>query len=88
MKEFQRNHTEQIIIICPTFKRNKTYQNEDFIFTDKNILVCDADFDDVEQYIKVSRCYINSKPNLENSLIIFDDIVRSEDILKRTSEIT
>ena len=62
MKEFQRNYTfEQIIIICPTFARNKTYQNEDFIFMDKNILVCDADFDDVEQYIKISRCYINSK---------------------------
>ena len=89
MKEFQRNKTfEQTIIICPTFQRNKTYQNEDFIFTDKSILVCDCDFDDVETYIKISRCFINSKPNIKNSLIIFDDIVCSEDILKRTSEIT
>ena len=89
MKEFQRNEVfEQIIIICPTFSRNKTYQNEDFIFTDKNILVCDCDFDDVETYIKISRCYINSKPNIKNALVIFDDIVCSEDILKRTSEIT
>ena len=89
LKDFQQNLTfEQIIIICPTFKKNKTYQSEDFIFQDKNILVCDCDFDDVEQYIKISRCYINSKPNLENALIIFDEIVCSEDILKRTSEIT
>ena len=89
MKEFKRSETfEQIIIICPTFKRNKTYQNEDFIFEDKNILVCDCDFDDVETYIKISRCYINSKPNIKNALVIFDDIVCSEDILKRTSEIT
>ena len=89
MKEFKRNETfEQIIIICPTFQRNKTYQNEDFIFEDKNILVCDCDFDDVETYIKISRCYINSKPNIKNSLIIFDDIVCSEDILRRTREIT
>ena len=63
LKHFQENETfEQIIIICPTFKRNKTYQNEDFIFKDKNILVCDCDFDDVETYIKISRCYITSKP--------------------------
>ena len=48
----------------------------------------DADFDDVEQYIKISRCYINSKSQIENSLIIFDDIICSEDILKRMSEIT
>ena len=89
MKEFKRNGTfEQIIIICPTFKRNKTYQNEDFIFEDKSILVCDCDFDDVETYIKISRCYINSKPNIKSALVIFDDIVCSEDILKRTSEIT
>ena len=89
LKDFQQNLTfEQIIIICPTFKKNKTYQNEDFIFDDKNILVCDCDFDDVETYIKISRCYVNSKPNLENTLIIFDDIICSEDILKRTSEIT
>ena len=78
----------QIIIICPTFPRNKTYQNEDFIFQDKNILVCDCDFDDVEQYIKIPRCFINSKRNIENALIIFDDIVCSEDNLKRTSEKT
>ena len=89
MKEFQQNSTfEQIIIICPTFNRNKSYQYEDFIFQDRNILVCDCDFDDVEQYVKISRCFINSKPNIENVLIIFDDSVCSEDILKRTSEIT
>ena len=89
LKDFQQNgNFKQIIIICPTFNRNKTYQSEDFIFSDKNILVCDADFDDVEQYIKISRCFINSKPNIENALIIFNDIVCSEDILKRTSEIT
>ena len=36
MKEFQQNETfEQIIIICPTFQRNKTYQSEDFIFRTK-----------------------------------------------------
>ena len=28
------------------------------------------------------------KPGIENALIIFDDIILSEDILKRTSEIT
>ena len=89
LKHFQENEMfEQIIIICPTFKRNKTYQNEDFIFKDKNILVCDCDFDDVETYIKISRCYVNSKQNLENCLIVFDDVICSEDILRRTSEIT
>ena len=79
---------DKIIIICPTFPRNKTYQNEEFIFRDTNILVCDCDFDDVEQYIKISRCFINCKPSIENALIIFDDIVCSKDILKQTSEIT
>ena len=89
LKHFQENETfEQIIIICPTFKRNKTYQNEDFIFKDKNILVCDCDFENVETYIKISRCYITSKPNIENCLIVFDDVICSEDILRRTSEIT
>ena len=89
LKEFRERETfDNIIIICPTFPKNKPYQNEEFIFQDRNILVCDCDFDDVEHYIKISRCFINSKPNIENSLIIFDDIVCSEDILKRTSQIT
>ena len=36
LRDFQLNGTfEQIIIICPTFNQNKTYQSEDFIFTDK-----------------------------------------------------
>ena len=66
MKDFQQNDTfEQTIIICPTFSRNKTYQNEDFIFDDKNILVCDCDFDDVETYIKISRCFITQNPTLK-----------------------
>ena len=89
LREFRERETfDKIIIICPTFNKNKTYKNEEFIFRDTNILVCDCDFDDVEQYIKISRCFIYSKPNIENALIIFDDIVCSEDILKRTSEIT
>ena len=88
LKEFQKKETFDKIIICPTFPRNKTYQNEEFIFKDTNILVCDCDFDDVEQYIKISRYFINSKPSIENALIIFDDIVCPEDILKQTSEIT
>ena len=88
LKEFRERETFDIfIILCPTFNKNKTYQNEEFIFRDTNILVCDCDFDDVERYIKISRCFINSKPNIKNALIIFDDIVCSEDILKRTSEI-
>ena len=89
LRKFRERETfNNIIIICPTFPKNKTYQNEEFIFTNKNILVCDCDFDDVEQYIKISRCFINSKSNIENALFIFDDIACSEDILKRTSEIT
>ena len=89
LKEFRRRETfDKIIIICLTFQRNKTYQSEELIFRDTNILVCDCDFDDVEQYIKISRSFINSKPSIENALIIFDDIACSEDILKQTSEIT
>ena len=89
LKEFrQREIFDKYIVICPTFGRNRSYQDEEFIFKDTNILICDCDFDDVEQYIKISRCFINSKPNIENALIIFDDIVCSEDILKKTSEIT
>ena len=90
LKEFRQKETfDKIIIISPTFPQNKTlYQNEEFIFKDTNILVCDCDFDDVEQCIKISRCFINSKPNIKNSLIIFYNIVCSKDILKRTSEIT
>ena len=69
LKEFRQRETfDKIIIICPTFPRNKTYQSEEFIFKDTNILVCDWDFDDVEQYIKISRCFINSKPSIENAL--------------------
>ena len=84
LKEFRERETfDNIIIICPTFPKNKTYQNEQFIFGDANILVCDCGFVDVEQYIKISRCFINSKPSIENALIIFDDIVCSEDFLKR-----
>ena len=88
LKEFRQREIFHKIIICPTFPRNKTYQNEEFIFRDTNILVCDCDLDDVDQYIKISRCFINSKPNIENALIIFDHILCSEDILKQTSEIT
>ena len=43
---------EKIVLICPTLKKNKTYQDEEFLFND-NILICDCDFDDVEQWIKI-----------------------------------
>ena len=49
---------DKIKTICPTFKKNKTYQNEEFLFDDNNILLCDCDFDDVEQWIKISGNYL------------------------------
>ena len=78
---------EKVVLVCPTFKKNKTYQSDEFknIIQSEKVLVCPCDFDEVESWVKISRIFLSS---FKNTLIILDDIVCAEDFTKRTSEIT
>lgn len=42
LNEFLFNEKQNFykIIICPTFPKNKTYQNEEFLFENNDILIC------------------------------------------------
>ena len=59
---------DKIIIICFTFNKNKIYQNEEFLFLNNDILICDCNFDDVEQWIKISKNYLSG----HNKIIIIN----------------
>ena len=41
LETYYRHHFENIIIFCPTFEHNKTYDRE-WIFSERNVIVLDV----------------------------------------------
>ena len=76
------NHFDYIIIICPTFSWNKTYEQWKYIDdSDINTIECSQDcIDDMLKY--VAKIYRGT-----NSLIILDDCACSSDVKKRVSKL-
>ena len=80
-KEYM-NQFDFIILICPTFEYNKTYQKWKY-FNDPDFITIQCDQDNVDIILKhISNVYIGT-----NSLIILDDYASNQDVKNRTLEI-
>ena len=76
------NHFDYIIIICPTFSWNKTYENWKYI-NDPDIIIIECQQDYIDNMLRfASKIYRGT-----NSLIILDDCACSSDVKKRVSEL-
>ena len=79
-----KNKFDYIIIICPTFEYNKTY-NRKFIFEDETVIpiIINEKLDDVLQ--KLIERYTDFK---EQTLIIIDDCANLHDAKIKSSALT
>ena len=86
-KEY-KNHYDYIFIVCPTFKRNKTYRNWKYI-EDPDIFALNCKHDMVENTLQTITELMVDDDNetTTNSLIILDDFAQSKDVKNRTSEL-
>ena len=75
-------HFENIFVICPTFVRNKTYQEWKYV-NDDWFFAIPCDHDEVERYLKKITSYAEGT----NSLIVLDDCASSKSVKNRTSEL-
>jgi len=81
LKSEYKNKFDYIIIVCPTFYNNQTYDKK-YIYLDKDIIVCQ-----VENLIDETLQLIHKTYKGTNSLILLDDCASSKDIKTRTAEI-
>ena len=72
------HHFEFIVIFCPTIKRNKTYLDRKFIWTDDNIFVVDPR-ENLDRYLE----YFYNLFEGTNTLFIIDDCSSQKDIVKK-----
>ena len=80
-KQFSK-HFDYIILVCPTFSWNKTYQQWKYI-NDTDFLALECEQDKVDKILHfVQEIYKGT-----NSLIILDDCASSQDVKNRTSEL-
>ena len=83
MLETQFNkHFDYIILICPTFSWNETYQQWKYI-KDSDLFAIECDQDKVDKILHIVQEIFKGT----NSLIILDDCASSQDVKNRTSEL-
>ena len=78
-----KNKFEYIIIVCPTYYNNSTYERK-YIYTDEDVIIVIPDLD----YIDETLQYIHETYKNTDSLIILDDCASSKDMKSRTDELT
>ena len=76
------NHFEYIVMICPTFSWNKTYQAWKFL-KDPDLITIECDQEHIDLIIRYTVKIFQGK----NTLIILDDCACSTDVKKRVSEL-
>ena len=76
-----RSEFDFIVLICPTFTRNKTYHRLGENDPRMDVIVCEQH--DVERWLKLVRWLFAGT----NTLIILDDCVASKDVKGRTREL-
>ena len=82
LEEDYMNHFDFIVIICPTFEDNKTYQNSKYL-ADPDVFPIVCEHDEVENKLQgVAKIARGS-----NTLIILDDCAASQMVKNRTSEL-
>ena len=77
-----KKHFDYIILICPTFSWNKTYQEWKYI-NDSDLFSIECDQDKVDKRLYIVQEIFKGT----NSLIILDDCASSQDVKNRTSEL-
>ena len=70
---------EYIVLICPTFKNNKSYFN--FATKDPRVFVVDCEHDQVDKWLQVCKLFLSGN----RSLIVLDDCAASKDVKGRVS---
>ena len=81
IEKYYKKHFDYIILICPTFTWNQTYQEWKYINDPDFIAVeCEDNVDKILHFVQV--IYKGT-----NSLIILDDCASSQDVKNRTSEL-
>jgi hypothetical protein len=72
-----------IVIVCPTIKINKTYQEWKYLTTDKNIIKIPCKQESVDLTLKlVSDTFSNT-----NTLVVIDDCAASRCVKNKVSEL-
>ena len=79
-REF-KNHFDYILLVCPTFSWNKTYQEWKYI-NDEDLIPIECEQDDVDKVSHIINIYRGT-----NSLIILDDCASGQDVKNRASEL-
>ena len=80
-KQFNK-HFDCIILICPTFSWNKTYQEWKYI-NDSDLFSIECDKDKVDKILHIVQEIFKGT----DSLIILDDCASSQDVKNRTSKL-
>ena len=82
IEKHYKKHFDYIILICPTFTWNKTYQDWKYI-NDPDFIAVECDQDNVDKMLQIVQVVYKGT----NSLIILDDCASSQDVKNRTSEL-
>ena len=82
IKKDQNRHFDRIILICPTYTWNKTYQEWKYT-NDPDFIAVDCDQDNVDKILQ----YVQVVYRGTNSLRVLDDCASSQDVKSRTSEV-
>ena len=72
---------DYIVLICPTFVHNKTFDG--FVDNDPRIFVINCSQHEVEGFLKLASFFLEAT----NTLIILDDCAASKDVKDRTSQL-
>ena len=77
-----KNHFDFIVLVCPTFSWNKTYQEWRYI-NDEDVIPIECDHDNVDKLLHIiSEIYKGT-----NTLITLDDCACSKAVKNRTGEL-
>ena len=83
LKKEYMNVFDYIVIICPTFLNNKTYDKK-FIYEDPDIIIMIPNIERINECIEHAyECY-----KCTNSLIMLDDCAFSKDVKSRVNVLT
>lgn len=83
LRNSYKNVFEYIVLICPTFTNNETY--EGFGTGDPRLIVLSPDSDNVEEINDMLSCCIDFFSG-HNTLIILDDCAFSKDLKQRSNK--
>lgn len=82
LESVYRGKFDYIVLICPTFKWNKAYQDWKYV-REPDVLAIDCAQDNVDAVLK----YVTNVFKGTNTLIVLDDCASGQDVKNRTSQL-